>query len=72
LVIEKQIPNLLYLTRFRLIPQGLQVDNLVYALLLDESMAVFSGFAGEACALQEAAEIGEGDVRVGAVRRGFR
>jgi len=31
----------------------------------------FSEFAGEACALQEVAEIGEGDVRVGASGEDF-
>jgi len=71
LVIEKQVPNLLYLIRFRLISQGLQVDNLVHAILVEEGMAAFARFAGEACALQEVAEIGEGDVRVGASGEDF-
>ena len=39
MVIEKQVPNLLYLIRFRLISQGLQVDNLVHALLVEQGMA---------------------------------
>ena len=72
LILEKQVPNLLYLIRFRLISQWLQVDNLVHAVLVEDVVAAFSGFAGEACALQEVAEVGEGDVRVGASGEDFR
>ena len=71
MVIEKQVPNLLYLIRFGLIPQGLQVDNLVHALLVEDGVAAFAGFSGEGCPLQEVAEVGEGDVRVGASGEDF-
>ena len=59
LILEEQIPDLLHLIRFRLISNGLQVDNLLHAFLVEECVAAFAGFAGEACAFEEMANVGE-------------
>ena len=68
LILEEQIADLLYLIGFRLISNGLQVDNLLHAFLVEEGVAAFSRFASEACAFEEVANVGEGDVSVGSSR----
>jgi len=47
---------------------GCKIDNLLHSVLVEEGMAAFAGFAGEARAFEEVANIGEGDVRVGSSR----
>jgi hypothetical protein len=63
--LEHQISDLFYLIGFRLISDGLQVDNLLDSVLVEDGVAAFSGFSGEACALKEMAKVGEGDVGIG-------
>ena len=68
LILEKQISDLLDLIGFRLISNRLQVDNLLHSILVEEGMAAFAGFGGEARAFEEVANVGEGDVRIGSSR----
>ena len=68
LILEEQISDLLDLIGFRHISNGLLVDNFLHSVLVEEGMASFAGFAGEARAFEEVANVGEGDVRVGSSR----
>ena len=63
-VFEDEISHLFDLIRFRLISEGLQVDYLFDVWLVEDGVAAFARFSGEARVFQEVAEVGEGDVRV--------